>query len=124
MCDVPLYNNPTLLEAFKDHSETIIDSQDDNLMQVLTIFSYGEDFDSCRCITSNIDPDRGDLTSIDLGIRKNASTTNVNVPLEDDQSSLFTYVDFPDCEDSRACSIHMSFTSSVQFGNPVSNLID
>ncbi|GJX44861.1 hypothetical protein Tco_0261537 [Tanacetum coccineum] len=34
----------------------------------------------------------GDLTSIDLGIRKNASTTNVNVPLEDDQSSLFAYV--------------------------------
>ncbi|GJZ38110.1 hypothetical protein Tco_0584301 [Tanacetum coccineum] len=30
MCDVPLYNNPTLLEAFKDHSETIIDSNDDD----------------------------------------------------------------------------------------------
>ncbi|GJS57166.1 hypothetical protein Tco_0651950 [Tanacetum coccineum] len=39
-----------------------------------------------------IEPDLGDLTSIDLGIRKNASTTNVNVPLEDDQSSLFAYV--------------------------------
>ncbi|GKC25865.1 hypothetical protein Tco_1028015 [Tanacetum coccineum] len=96
-----------------------------------------------------------------------ASTTNVNVPLEDDQSSLFAYVvwiflafltypvvppyllstgnedtifdpgisiyhsfmpdvshrsgtfmkfnDFPDCEDSRACSIHKSFTSSASF---------
>ncbi|GKB48867.1 hypothetical protein Tco_0899620, partial [Tanacetum coccineum] len=114
-----------------------------------------------------IDPDPGDLDSIDLGIRKNVSTTNVNVPLEDDQSSLFAYVvwiflafltypvvppyllstrnedtifdpgismyhsfmpdvshrsgtfikfnDFPDCEDSRACSIHMSFTSSASF---------
>ncbi|GJS88101.1 hypothetical protein Tco_0770737 [Tanacetum coccineum] len=112
-----------------------------------------------------IEPDPGDLTSIDLGIRKNVSTTNVNAPLEDDQSSLFTYVvwiflafltypvappyllscgnediifdpgisnyhsfmldvshrsetfmkfnDFPDCEDSLACSIHMSFTSSA-----------
>ncbi|GJW52265.1 hypothetical protein Tco_0093616 [Tanacetum coccineum] len=39
-----------------------------------------------------IEPDPGDLTSIDLGIRKNVSTTNVNAPLEDDQSSLFTYV--------------------------------
>ncbi|GJR10067.1 hypothetical protein Tco_0792719 [Tanacetum coccineum] len=37
-------------------------------------------------------PDPGDLDSIDLGIRKNVSTTNVNVPLEDDQSSLFAYV--------------------------------
>ncbi|GJR92913.1 hypothetical protein Tco_0265087 [Tanacetum coccineum] len=39
-----------------------------------------------------IKPDPGGLTSIDTGIRKNASTTNVNVPLEDDQSSLFAYV--------------------------------
>ncbi|GJR12485.1 hypothetical protein Tco_0795137 [Tanacetum coccineum] len=45
-----------------------------------------------ECFKFKIDPDPGDLTSIDLGIRKNASTTNVNVPLEDDQSSLFTYV--------------------------------
>ncbi|GJT25068.1 hypothetical protein Tco_0895005 [Tanacetum coccineum] len=39
-----------------------------------------------------IEPDQGDLTSIDPGIRKNVSTTKVNVPLEDDQSSLFAYV--------------------------------
>ncbi|GJZ06354.1 hypothetical protein Tco_0540147 [Tanacetum coccineum] len=30
MCDVPLCNNPTPLEAFKDHSETIIDSNDND----------------------------------------------------------------------------------------------
>ncbi|GKE49887.1 hypothetical protein Tco_1481145, partial [Tanacetum coccineum] len=42
-----------------------------------------------ECFKFKIDPDPGDLTFIDLGIRKNASTTNVNVPLEDDQSSLF-----------------------------------
>ncbi|GJR49334.1 hypothetical protein Tco_1399855 [Tanacetum coccineum] len=29
-CDVPLCNNPTSLEAFKEHSETIIDSNDDS----------------------------------------------------------------------------------------------
>ncbi|GKF14710.1 hypothetical protein Tco_0056172 [Tanacetum coccineum] len=45
-----------------------------------------------ECFKFKIEPDPGDLTSIDLGIRKNVSTTNVNVPLEDDQSSLFTYV--------------------------------
>ncbi|GJT29395.1 hypothetical protein Tco_0909670 [Tanacetum coccineum] len=45
-----------------------------------------------ECFKFKIEPDPGDLTSIDLGIRKNASTTNVNVPLEDDQSSLFAYV--------------------------------
>ncbi|GJV22150.1 hypothetical protein Tco_1371170 [Tanacetum coccineum] len=45
-----------------------------------------------ECFKFKIDPDPGDLDSIDLGIRKNVSTTNVNVPLEDDQSSLFAYV--------------------------------
>ncbi|GKG41974.1 hypothetical protein Tco_0473725, partial [Tanacetum coccineum] len=29
VCDMPLCNNPTLLEAFKEHSETIIDSNND-----------------------------------------------------------------------------------------------
>ncbi|GKA80373.1 hypothetical protein Tco_0786969 [Tanacetum coccineum] len=38
------------------------------------------------------EPDPGDLTSIDLGIRENVSTTNVNVPIEDDQSPLFAFV--------------------------------
>ncbi|GJY66224.1 hypothetical protein Tco_0468462 [Tanacetum coccineum] len=47
-----------------------------------------------ECFKFKIDPDPGDLDSIDLGIRKN---------------------DFPDCEDSRACSIHKSFTSSASF---------
>ncbi|GKG49383.1 hypothetical protein Tco_0515835, partial [Tanacetum coccineum] len=45
-----------------------------------------------ECFKFKIEPDPGDLTSIDLGIRKNVSTTNANVPLEDDQSSLFAYV--------------------------------
>ncbi|GKG39535.1 hypothetical protein Tco_0463680, partial [Tanacetum coccineum] len=30
VCDVPLCNNPTSLEAFKEHSEAIIDSNDDS----------------------------------------------------------------------------------------------
>ncbi|GJQ95797.1 hypothetical protein Tco_0006936 [Tanacetum coccineum] len=30
VCDVPLCNNPTPLEAFKEHSETIIDYNDDS----------------------------------------------------------------------------------------------
>ncbi|GKB70789.1 hypothetical protein Tco_0932201 [Tanacetum coccineum] len=40
------------------------------------------------------EPDPGDLTSIiDPGIRENvSSTTNVNLPFEDDQSPLFAYV--------------------------------
>ncbi|GJW43921.1 hypothetical protein Tco_0072720 [Tanacetum coccineum] len=45
-----------------------------------------------ECFHFKNNPDPGDLTSIDLRIRENMSTTNVNTPLEDDQSSLFAYV--------------------------------
>ncbi|GKB99459.1 hypothetical protein Tco_0985596 [Tanacetum coccineum] len=45
-----------------------------------------------ECFKFKIEPDPGDLAFIDPGIRENVSTTNVNAPLEDDQSSLFAYV--------------------------------
>ncbi|GJT55043.1 hypothetical protein Tco_0990097 [Tanacetum coccineum] len=64
-----------------------------------------------ECFKFKIEPDPGDLTSIDLGIRKNVSTTNVN--------------DFPDCEDSRACSIPQEFhILSFILGIQYPNLID
>nr|GEY20763.1 hypothetical protein [Tanacetum cinerariifolium] len=49
-----------------------------------------------------IEPDPGELTSIvDSEIRENIlSTTNVNLPFEDDRSPLFAYVDCPDLEES------------------------
>ncbi|GJS41167.1 hypothetical protein Tco_0566210 [Tanacetum coccineum] len=37
VCDVPLCNNPTSLEAFKEHFETIIDSNDDSTSKVVEI---------------------------------------------------------------------------------------
>ncbi|GKD80696.1 hypothetical protein Tco_1347535 [Tanacetum coccineum] len=45
-----------------------------------------------ECFYFKSEPDPGDLTSIDPGIRENVSTTNVNVPIEDDQSPLFAFV--------------------------------
>ncbi|GJR94742.1 hypothetical protein Tco_0266916 [Tanacetum coccineum] len=98
VCDVPLCNNPTSLEAFKEHSEIIVNSYDDNSSSD-DDSPYGEDIDyvdalspDVEIVSLEIELDPGDLTSIDLGIRKNTSTTNVNVPLEDDILSLFTYV--------------------------------
>ncbi|GJU07434.1 hypothetical protein Tco_1123864 [Tanacetum coccineum] len=43
-CDVPLCDNPTLLEAFKEHSETIIDSNNDSTLSD-DDYPYGEDID-------------------------------------------------------------------------------
>ncbi|GJY60059.1 hypothetical protein Tco_0459951 [Tanacetum coccineum] len=46
-----------------------------------------------ECFYFKSEPDPGDLTSIDPGIRENvSSTTNVKLPFEDDQSPLFAYV--------------------------------
>ncbi|GKF32448.1 hypothetical protein Tco_0102246, partial [Tanacetum coccineum] len=45
-----------------------------------------------ECFYFKSEPDPGDLTSIDPGIRENVSTTNVNVPIEDDQSPLLAFV--------------------------------
>ncbi|GKB30716.1 hypothetical protein Tco_0870117, partial [Tanacetum coccineum] len=46
-----------------------------------------------ECVYFKSEPDLGDLTSIDPGIRENvSSTTNVNLPFDDDQSPLFAYV--------------------------------
>ncbi|GJS25636.1 hypothetical protein Tco_0454268 [Tanacetum coccineum] len=43
-CDVPLCDNPTPLEAFKEHSETIVDSNNDSTSSN-DDYPYGEDID-------------------------------------------------------------------------------
>ncbi|GJS57478.1 hypothetical protein Tco_0652262 [Tanacetum coccineum] len=88
MCDVPLCENTTPLEALKEHSETIIDYNDDSTFRVMTIVY--ENIGSRLHHFPILSPYPGDMTSIDLGFLKNASTTNVNVPLDDDQSTLPT----------------------------------
>ncbi|GKE10801.1 hypothetical protein Tco_1414352 [Tanacetum coccineum] len=45
LCNVPLCNNPTPLEAFKEHSETIIDSNNDYSTLSDDDSPYGEDID-------------------------------------------------------------------------------
>ncbi|GJZ27071.1 hypothetical protein Tco_0571324 [Tanacetum coccineum] len=56
-----------------------------------------------ECVYFKSEPDPGDLTYIDPEIHENvSSTTNVNLPFEDDQSPLFAYVDCLDFEASRA----------------------
>ncbi|GJR96319.1 hypothetical protein Tco_0268493 [Tanacetum coccineum] len=44
VCDMPLCNNPTPLEAFKEHSETVIDFDDDSTSSD-DDSPYGEDID-------------------------------------------------------------------------------
>ncbi|GJX80670.1 hypothetical protein Tco_0328819 [Tanacetum coccineum] len=89
-----------------------------------------------ECFYFKSEPDPGDLTSIiDPGIRENvSSTTNVNLPFEDDQSPLFAYVVWiflsfltiaPDFEASRAhgfvlrsLELHiLSFIMGIQYPN-------
>ncbi|GJT35078.1 hypothetical protein Tco_0925497 [Tanacetum coccineum] len=86
------------------------------------------------CFYFKSEPDPGELTSIvDSGIRENiSSTTNVNLPFEDDQSPLLAYVVWiflPFLTIARILKPlvlavlsfdHSSFTSSASFGNPIS----
>ncbi|GKB64447.1 hypothetical protein Tco_0920633 [Tanacetum coccineum] len=68
-----------------DRSDLYHEEFADKLAHIMSLLNL-------ECFKFKIEPDPGELTFIDLGIRKNVSTTNVNVPLEDDQSSLFAYV--------------------------------
>ncbi|GJT87781.1 hypothetical protein Tco_1069498 [Tanacetum coccineum] len=72
LCDVPLCNNPTPLEAFKEHSETIIDSNDDNSSSD-DDSTYGEDIEygeSSPSRVENYDILREKLLNVNLLIAK------------------------------------------------------
>nr|GFA99875.1 hypothetical protein [Tanacetum cinerariifolium] len=115
MFDVHLVNNPTLLEA-KDHFEIALNSNDDisssdndslykeniEYIKASPHDSKVEFADELAHIISPPEYDRfyfwnlldpGELMSIlNSGIRKNLSTTCLNLPVEDDYSPLLTYI--------------------------------
>ncbi|GJX94189.1 hypothetical protein Tco_0829104 [Tanacetum coccineum] len=127
MCECTRCDHPTPLEAFKEHSEIVVDFNDDStssdddspyggdivMSEIASIRGvenvtlsdfYHEEFadelahiispPEYDCFYFKSEPDPGELTSIvDSGIRENVlSTTNVNLPFEDDQSPLLAYV--------------------------------
>ncbi|GJV52063.1 hypothetical protein Tco_1447804 [Tanacetum coccineum] len=154
MCDVPLCNNPTSLEAFKEHSEIIVNSYDDNSSSD-DDSPYGEDIDYVDALSPDVeivslevveivDPEVGRIDDdILLTIIENDISSDLFIfDLSNDQfppadrSDLYheefadelTHImslpnlecfkfkiepnsgdltsidlDFPDCEDSRAC---------------------
>ncbi|GJW95197.1 reverse transcriptase domain-containing protein [Tanacetum coccineum] len=87
---------------FSQYDSFIFDVSNDQIPNADRSDPYHEEFadelthimslPNLECFKFKVDPDLGNLTSIDLGIRKNVSTTNVNVPLEGDHYSLFAYV--------------------------------
>ncbi|GJT57036.1 hypothetical protein Tco_0992090 [Tanacetum coccineum] len=88
MCDVPLCENTTPLNALNEHSEIVVNSNDDNSSSD-DDSTYGEDIDY-------VDASPPDVEIVSLEV----------VEIVDPE-------DFPDCEDSHARSIHKSFTSSA-----------
>ncbi|GJR96786.1 hypothetical protein Tco_0268960 [Tanacetum coccineum] len=54
MCDVPFFNNPTTLEASKDHSEIVVDFNDDSTSSDEDS-PYGEDIDYVDASPPNAD---------------------------------------------------------------------
>ncbi|GJT22971.1 hypothetical protein Tco_0892908 [Tanacetum coccineum] len=135
VCDVPLCNNPTSLEAFKEHSETIIDSNDDSTLEwrpnTLIIpspeaetFCFDLEEISSGSTTTRSDyslPDYEIRSSIDLSIK-----SMFLLPIEVDLLSMRSIADglsqdkhistgdFPDCETPHL----QDFTSKLHFGDP------
>ncbi|GKA44325.1 hypothetical protein Tco_0737049 [Tanacetum coccineum] len=114
MCDVPFCDNSTPLDISKDQFEGFFNSNDDSTSIDDDSFSI-DDIDYVEASPPDSElvsleevkdyvSRYGELTSIvNSRIRENVlSTTNVNLPFEDDQSPLFAYVDCPDFEASRA----------------------
>ncbi|GJY53507.1 hypothetical protein Tco_0445171 [Tanacetum coccineum] len=83
--DLSLPNYKAFYFPPADRSDLYHEEFADELAHIMSLLNL-------ECFKFKIEPDPGDLASIDPGIRKNVSMTNVNVPLGDDQSPLFAYV--------------------------------
>nr|GEY39779.1 hypothetical protein [Tanacetum cinerariifolium] len=84
----PPYSELISLEEMKDFHRKM------ESLRTITTIHDDISLSDLECFYFKSDLDPGDLTSIiDPGIRENvSSTTNVNLPFEDDQSPLFAYV--------------------------------
>ncbi|GKB79567.1 hypothetical protein Tco_0946462, partial [Tanacetum coccineum] len=85
VCDVPLCNNPTPLEAFKEHSETVIDFNDDSTLSD-DRSPYGEDINYVDAsppdaefisleVVENVTPEDGEIE--DDVLREKSSKINL-----------------------------------------------
>ncbi|GJS62087.1 reverse transcriptase domain-containing protein [Tanacetum coccineum] len=94
--------------VYQERRHNVITTMENELIHTRMVTGYGE---------SHIDPNES---------RKTTFTCTYGI-FRYRRQCLLGYAmlpGFPDCEDSRARSIHMSFTSQLHFGNPVSKSID
>ncbi|GKD08619.1 hypothetical protein Tco_1188304 [Tanacetum coccineum] len=102
---IPVEDGDSFLEKFETtpELETLIEGLLREYSRACTTIHADISLPDLECVYFKSEPDPGDLTSIEPRIRENvSSTTNVNLPFEDDQAPLFAYVDCPDFEASRA----------------------
>nr|GFA74518.1 hypothetical protein [Tanacetum cinerariifolium] len=90
---IPVEDGDSFMEKFETTPKLETFKFDTENSGSTTIHAYIS-LSDLECFYFKSEPDPGDLTSIiDPGIRENvSSTTNVNLPFKDDQSSLFAYV--------------------------------
>ncbi|GJS93185.1 hypothetical protein Tco_0800153 [Tanacetum coccineum] len=80
VCDVPLCNNPTSLEAFKEHSETIIDSNNDSSS------SDDDSYENIDYVDASLPDD--EIVSLEIyrpssDVMTKSSSTSLNLFLEE-----------------------------------------
>ncbi|GJY93812.1 hypothetical protein Tco_0509594 [Tanacetum coccineum] len=91
MCDVPLYNNPTSLNALNEHSEIVVNSNDDSTS------SDDDSYENIEYVDASLPDveisDREILTSIDLGFRKMLHDNVTCYHLRDQSSPSSYFID-------------------------------
>ncbi|GJY88053.1 hypothetical protein Tco_0502681 [Tanacetum coccineum] len=92
VCDVPLCNNPTPLEAFKEHSETIIDSNNDYSSRIVIPEVGGIDDDILLTIKDDILREK--LLNVNLLIANIEALKDNPVPSSDFWAGTTTHADF------------------------------
>ncbi|GJW34686.1 hypothetical protein Tco_0057606 [Tanacetum coccineum] len=126
VCDMPLCNNPTPLEAFKKHSEACVDFNDDSTLSD-DDSPYGEDIDyvdasppdaeivSLELVKIVIPKVRGIDTDILLTIKDDIFQPRVHVPnVLPTHSTLHLDSDFTLSSDSLGSDLVVSFPSGTR----------
>ncbi|GJU74664.1 hypothetical protein Tco_1266069 [Tanacetum coccineum] len=121
VCDVPLCNNPTPLEAFKEHSEIVIDFNDDSTSSNDNS-PYGEDIDYVDAsppdselvsleVVENVTPEDGEIED-DILLWHTTTRSDYSLP---DYEAFYLYDDHIEEKSSGNTTTHADFSQYDSF---------
>ncbi|GKF50511.1 hypothetical protein Tco_0146978, partial [Tanacetum coccineum] len=123
MCDVPLCNNPTLLEAFKEHSKIVVDFNDDSTSSD-DDSPYDEDIDYVDAsppdsklvsleVVEHVTLEDGEIKDDILQNSSGSTTTQSNISLSKYYSFIFDLSNDPFPPADRSDFYHEGFANEL-----------